>query len=84
MSCIPPCKKTASLAGTNGPRVMVSEPGNLKYPVPHTVHPQCLSCQEETARAIMEEIKICELFDFDQNLIGRYKKVMGLNPKVEV
>lgn len=81
MACDPKCQKTASLAGPHGPRLMVSEPGNLKYPVPHTVHPQCASCQEEERKAIMEEIKLAELFNFDQDLIRRYKKAMGLPPR---
>lgn len=76
MSCEPKCKKTASIVNPRGPRLMVSEPGNLKYPIPHTVHPQCESCQQEEAREILEEIKLCELFNFDQTLIRRYKKVM--------
>ena len=76
MSCKPPCQKTASLAGKNGPRIMVSEPGNKKYPVPFTPHPQCQSCQEEEAEAIAQEIKIAEMFNFDQDMIRRYKKVM--------
>jgi len=83
MSCQPPCKKTASLAGPHGPRIMVSEPGNKKYPVPYSPHPQCKSCAEEEAREIAEEIKLCELFNFDQALISRYKKAMGWKPKAE-
>ncbi len=79
MSCTPKCSKTASLAGPGGPRIMISEPGNLKYPMPHTPHPQCKECQEEEAKAINEEIKICELFNWDQDLIARYKKVMSWN-----
>lgn len=77
MACSPGCKKTASLAGPRGPRIMISEPGNTKFPIPHTAHPQCKSCQEEEAREIMEEIKLCEFLNFDQDLIARYKKVMG-------
>jgi hypothetical protein len=53
---------------------MVSQGG--KFP-PGTPHPQCLDCQEEERKAIEEELKICELFNFDQDLIRRYKKVMG-------
>jgi len=64
MSCEPGCKKTASLAGPRGPRIMISQPGNPKFPIPHTPHPQCQSCQQEEKKAIEEEIKICELFDF--------------------
>ena len=76
MACIPGCKKTASLAGPRGPRIMVSQAGNFKFS-PGTPQPQCLECQKEEAKAIEEEIKICELFNFDQDLIARYKKVMG-------
>jgi hypothetical protein len=45
MSCSPKCKKTASL--DNGRRVMVSEPGNPKYPIPFTPHPQCEQCRRD-------------------------------------
>jgi len=53
MSCTPRCKKTASLDGKR--RIMVSEPGNRKYPIPFTCHRQCDECVKEE----IEEIRYC-------------------------
>lgn len=83
MSCLPKCKKTASLAGHGGRRIMISEPGNEKFPIPFTAHEQCKSCAEEEAREMMEEIKLAESLNWDQSLIARYKKVTGWKPKAE-
>lgn len=44
--CNPPCMRTASHDG-RGHRIMVSLPGNEKFPIPHTPHPQCSTCAEE-------------------------------------
>lgn len=70
MSCLPKCWKTASLE--NGKRVMISAPGNSKFPS-HTKHPQCPECAAEE----LEEAKLAILFNNDKSLIEKYKKVMG-------
>lgn len=71
MSCKPACWKTACLE--NGKRVMISAPGNSKFPIAHTKHPQCPECAAEE----LEEAKLAVFFNNDKSLIAKYKKVMG-------
>jgi len=73
MSCNPKCQKTASLAGPRGPRLMVSQPGNPKFPIPHTPHPQCPECaKEELAHA-----KLMVAFGNDLALVERYERLIA-------
>lgn len=72
MVCDPKCHKTASLDGPGGNRIMVSQPGNPKFP-PHTPHPQCQECAEEEYREIMEKI----VFEGNPDLLEKYKKIKG-------
>ena len=55
MPCFPSCIKTTSIDG-QGHRIMISTPGNLQYPVPHTAHPQCESCLKEEIAEMLADI----------------------------
>lgn len=70
MPCRPACWKTACYE--NGKRLMISAPGNPKFPISHTKHGQCPECIAEE----LEEAKLAVLFNNDKDLIERYKKVM--------
>ena len=70
--CNPHCAFTASHDGM-GRRIMISMPGNSKFSIPHTVHPQCESCASDE----MEEARLAVLFKNDRALIEKYKKMKG-------
>lgn len=56
MPCQSECMLTASLSN-DGRRIMISMPGNEKFPEYHTVHPQCWSCVEEQEKTMRLEIE---------------------------
>jgi hypothetical protein len=52
---------------------MVSQPGNLKFPIPGTPHPQCSECAREEYEAIMEKI----VFEGHEDLLEKFKRIKG-------
>lgn len=55
--CGSKCHKTSSVDST-GHRIMVSVAGNEKFPIPHTPHSQCPSCEKsEMAEALAQIAK---------------------------
>lgn len=71
--------RTASHEG-RGHRIMVSQPGNEKFPIPHTPHPQCPSCAEEDRREMLEQIARAEKTQAskpDEYYFGVKKEVPG-------
>ena len=53
--CNPPCRKTASLNGLGGNRIMVAGLENKKFPE-GTPHPQCPDCAKEECKEMMAQI----------------------------
>lgn len=73
MVCDPKCHKTASLDGPGGNRIMISQPGNKKFPIPYSPHPQCEQCSREEYESIMEKV----VFEGHEDLLEKFKKIKG-------
>ena len=73
--CDPPCHKTASLSGPGGPRIMVSQSGNKKFPA-HTPHPQCPECSSAEYHQMLAEINRLEHPE-EQKLFDKLEKLKG-------
>jgi hypothetical protein len=71
--CKPGCVKTAS-TDCAGHRIMLSEPGNSKFPIAHTPHPQCGPCALQDCAEAMEQIAR-QFPDSEEALFARFEKV---------
>lgn len=69
MPCNPKCHFTATIH-SSGKRLMISAGGNSKFPQ-GTPHPMCDECVE----VMREEAELGILFNNDQKMIERYKKL---------
>jgi len=73
MVCDPKCFFTAALDGPRGRRLMISAGGKGKFPQ-GTLHPICDECASEQ----LEDARLGCLFDNNQEMIQRYKKMMKM------
>jgi hypothetical protein len=65
MPCSPECIKTASLGPGKG-RIVLSQDGNWKYPIPHTPHEQCPDCVAVEYAELMKDIQALK----DRKVLG--------------
>jgi hypothetical protein len=67
MPCLPGCIKTTALSElSGGSRIMISQPGNKKYPEAHTPHPQCKDCAAAEYAELMKDVQKLK----DKNVLG--------------
>jgi len=69
MPCNPKCHFSASM-DLDGNRLMISAGGKSKFPL-NVVHKMC----DECAKGMLEEAELGIMFNNDQGMIERYKKL---------
>lgn len=83
MSCEPKCLKTASLSGPGGNRIMMSQPGNLQFPIAHTPHPQCPECAAAEYKEMMNDIaKLKDAAALGPGLAADWERLQAKTNKV--
>lgn len=72
MSCSPKCFFTATL-DSSGRRLMITAPGNKKFPTPDFLHPRCPECAAEE----LMHAKVMVLCGNNRDLVERYERLIA-------